>query len=75
MSIDNVLAASKLKNIKKLVQEWANKQGHESCWYYPEIFRAIAEELEIKIDPPSLPPRTEFRKGCERYEGEIYADV
>ena len=58
------------------VQSWLDKQGHDKCWYYPEIFESIAEELDLaRTIAPSLPPCAEFMKGCERYQAEQYSQV
>ena len=63
----------KLLKAKEAIQEWVNKQGHDRCWYYPELFRKLSEILEVKPSKnPSLPSLEEFRKGCERYQEEEY---
>jgi hypothetical protein len=59
---------------KTVVQEWANKKGHDRCWYYPELFRELAAIFEIAASDPCLPPRNEFEQGCRRYQEEVYAD-
>ena len=57
----------KLEEIKLIVQEWVDKQGHDRCWYYPALFRKLVEILEINSNKESsLPPLEEFKKGCER---------
>jgi hypothetical protein len=64
----------KLAQIRAAVQRWLDKQGHERCWYYPEIFQEIVDILGIKPTvQPNLPPECEFKEGCERYRGEEYA--
>ena len=62
----------KIAEIKTAIEEWIKKQGHDSCWYYPEIFREIAGILDIKYEQPNLPPRKEFEVGCSRYQEEVY---
>lgn len=60
-------------SLKELLQAWVDKQGHDRCWYYPEIFIAIARELDVDIsEMPILPPRCEFEEGCRRYQDEQY---
>lgn len=27
---------------KKIIQEWLDKQGHDRCWYYPDLFMKLA---------------------------------
>ncbi len=61
------------KQVESLVKEWIDKQGHDRCWYYPDIFAKIAEVLGIPAaDKPALPSRAEFEMGCARYQQEQY---
>ncbi len=63
----------KLEEAKKALQEWVDKQGHERCWYYPEIFNRLCEILDVKPTTlPCLPVRHEFESGCIRYQREQY---
>lgn len=63
----------KCDEVKRLVEEWANKQGHDRCWYYPDIFRQIADTLGVNLNiEPAMPPRPEFEEGCRRYQEEEY---
>ena len=63
----------KLDKAKRVIQDWADKQGHDRCWYYPELFRELVEIFEIKLSKnPSLPPLDEFKKVCEKYQKEEY---
>lgn len=65
--------ADKTYEARFALMEWINKQGHERCWYYPEIFRKLCGVLGVTITKPmNLPPRPEFGKGCDRYEREVY---
>lgn len=64
----------KLSKIKILVQEWVDKQSHDKCWYYPDIFEAICKELDIEITNKNLPSAEEFKLGCEKYRTDIYSD-
>jgi len=66
----------KCDEAKQIIEEWANKQGHDRCWYYPDLFRRLAEVLDANLEvEPSLPPRCEFEAGCSRYQDEEYRDV
>ena len=61
------------EKVKELIQTWLDKQGHDSCWYYPDIFNQIADELNIKRTIPSLRPSLEeFKKGCDKYAYDFY---
>lgn len=63
----------KCAEAKAIIQSWLDKQGHEKCWYYPELFRELATLFDLKPTvEPALPPRNEFKEGCSRYEEEIY---
>lgn len=65
----------KCEEAKKLLQEWLNKQGHDRCWYYPEIFRPLC--ALFGVEPPIEPgrvPLEEFKEGCTRYQKEEYVD-
>jgi hypothetical protein len=67
-------ADEKIKRIEAIIQEWVDKQGHERCWYYPELFRELGRVLDIHPSvQPGLPPRAEFEEGCRRYQEEEYA--
>lgn len=60
---------------KKIIQEWVDKQGHDRCWYYPDLFRRLALIFDVKAsENPKLPPLDEFKKGCEKYQREEYRD-
>jgi len=64
------------KKARQLLMDWRNKQGHDRCWYYPEIFRSLCDLFEVPTCPdPGLPPRDEFREGCCRYEDEQYGPL
>ena len=63
----------KLEKAKQLIQKWVDKQGHDRCWYYPEIFEELKELFDIKTPKePKLPPLEEFKKGCKRYQEEEF---
>jgi hypothetical protein len=66
-------AEEKMTQAKTLLQKWVDQQGHDRCWYYPDVFRELATLLgvEVKIDP-KLPPLQEFQEGCKRYQKEEY---
>jgi len=58
---------------RNVIQEWVDKQGHNRCWYYPDLFNRLVEVYDIKLKKdPSLPPLDEFKKGCERYQKEEF---
>jgi hypothetical protein len=51
------------------------KQGHERCWYYPELFTELVNLFElVETQPRALPSREEFEKGCRRYQNEQFGE-
>lgn len=65
----------KCDQVRAEILAWANKQGHDQCWYYPEIFIAIAEILDMSLEiKPKLPPQHVFREHCQQWESTIYSD-
>lgn len=64
---------SKYIEARQVIQEWVDKQGHDRCWYYPELFRRLLDIYDIRPSKdPHLPKIEEFRAGCERYQREQY---
>lgn len=70
--IDALNNGSKVSQAEMLLKGWVEKQGHDQCWFYPEIFRQLCSTFGITAPDPGLPPRAEFRKGCLKYESEVY---
>lgn len=66
-------AVEQNEKAKQIIQSWVNKRGHDRCWYYPDLFRQLADLFGIETQDPGLPPEEEFRAGCERYRKEEYA--
>lgn len=63
----------RVQEARRLLQEWLDQQGHERCWYYPDIFRQLCRVLEVtESREPRLPNREEFAAGCRRYQEEEY---
>ena len=62
----------KCNEAAKLLQEWTDKQGHDRCWYYPDIFCRLCEIYGIMPGEVKLPPLDEFKGGCERYQKEEF---
>lgn len=69
-------AEEKLSKIKQIVLLWDSKEGHDRCWYYPELFKEIAQVLEIELNKsPQLPTLEEFKEGCCKYQKEQFTNV
>jgi hypothetical protein len=59
--------------VRQIVQEWLDKQGHNRCWWFPELFKRLATTLDLKPTvEPELPPRPEFEQGCKQYQDEEF---
>jgi hypothetical protein len=64
----------RLAEARWILQGWLDKQGHDRCWYYPDVFNQLAGCLgATPAVGPNLPPRAEFEAGCGRYQAEQYA--
>lgn len=59
---------------RDIVKEWVGQQGHDRCWYYPELFRKLAALFGLENADRKLPPREEFKEGCHRYQREEYGE-
>ena len=63
----------KFNEAKKILEEWIDKQGHERCWYYPDLLEELIKIYGVTSSKsPSLPPLEEFKKGCLKYQEEEY---
>jgi hypothetical protein len=64
------IMCEKCNEAKKTIQNWVDQQGHDRCWYYPELFEKLVAMFDVQMTvEPSLPPRCEFEAGCKRYQG------
>lgn len=57
---------------KRALLDYIHKQGHDACWYYPDIFNELCIIFDIPIPKRILPPRAEFKFGCEKFRDEMY---
>jgi len=68
-------AEDKVVQASALLTEWAHKQHHDRCWYYPDVFDQLCDLLGVqRPERPALPPRCEFEQGCSRYQNEQYGE-
>ena len=49
-------ADKKCEAAKEILQTWLNQQGHDRCWYYPEVFKKLIEIFEITPTKEPLLP-------------------
>ena len=67
------MACENCEKTKILLKKWIDKQGHDRCWYYPDIFKEIIKIHNIKLDiQKNLPPLEEFKEGCRKYQEEEF---
>lgn len=56
-----------------ILESWLNKQGHDRCFWHPEVLQMLANVYGLKQTVPSeLPPIEEFRLGCALFTNEEY---
>lgn len=64
----------KLLEVKNVIREWDEKRGHERCWYFPELFKKIADIVGVELmNGPYVPTPEQAARGCERYWKEQFA--
>lgn len=69
-------AVARLELARTALIEWMNQQGHDRCWYYPDVFDQLCQLLGVdRPKRPVLPPRREFERGCQRYQDAQYSDA
>ncbi len=62
-----------MERVYDIVQGYVDRQGHDRCWYLPELFDALAKELDISArHPAELPSIEEFCRGCAKYQATQY---
>jgi hypothetical protein len=63
-----------LEKGKAILEAWLNKQGHDKCWYYPEVFAQLAKVYGIPcvLTPPVTISREEFEQGCHQFQDRLF---
>lgn len=64
-----------LSAARQVLTGWAGKQGHERCWWHPEILEELCGILGVDVGhtTPLLPSRDEFELGCKRFQDGQYS--
>lgn len=60
------------KFTKQILTEWVQKQGHDRCWYYPELFEQLIQLYSLEVPPGAKISRAEFEAGCKRFQDKEY---
>ena len=56
-----------------ILQECANRQGHNKCWWNPEVLQSLMTLFDIQSTvEPCLPPKEEFNQQCGVYADKLY---
>ena len=75
-NITNEETNIKYAQVISVLQEWIDKQSHDRCWYYPDLFNKLIEITGVSPKlKPNLPPRNEFELGCKKYQDQEYRKV
>jgi outer membrane protein assembly factor BamE (lipoprotein component of BamABCDE complex) len=64
-----------IEQVKQILEEWISQQGHNQCWYYPELFRRLCTLLDVKFVEPNLPNRRQFEIGCLKFQNEVFTRI
>lgn len=68
-------ANDKIQKITSILIDWDEKRGHDACWFYPEIFKQIADVLEIELKNPQPEiSRAEFKEGCRQFQCDKFGN-
>lgn len=75
MSVERLeMAWRQALETEKILKEWVAKTGHESCWFYADLFNKLCDLYDIDRPNQQLPSRQEFEEGCKKYQDELYGN-
>ena len=70
MSREELVA--EVKKLREGIRQHRDAQGHELCWYHPDLWGLLPE----KTDPlPRVPEWPKFMEGCVRYRQSLDAQA
>ena len=70
MSREELIAET--KKLRDGIRRHRDTQGHELCWYHPDLWGLLPE----KTDPlPRVPEWSKFMEGCVRYRQSLDAQI
>ena len=61
-------------DIYEILCEYNSKQGHDKCWFYPELFDKLLKVYKIPKVESNLPPKEEFKEYCDIYREKVYSE-
>lgn len=76
MAVNTYTYKYRCERTEELLKSWVDKQSHNKCWFYPEIFRELCSLHRVYPSLPDLlPSQEEFKEGCDKYRRELYANI
>jgi hypothetical protein len=63
---------AKLKIGQELLQSWIDKQKHDRCWFYPDIFMQLCQLHGLTVNMTPDMTEEEFEKGCAQFRKELF---
>ncbi len=70
MSREELIAEA--RKLRDGIRRHRDTQGHELCWYHPDLWGLLPE----KTDPlPRVPEWPKFMEGCVRYRQSLDARI
>jgi hypothetical protein len=54
------------------IRKHKNSQGHDLCWYHPELWDLLPEKYEVKCNVPSW---CDFISNCAAYRKSLDENV
>jgi hypothetical protein len=66
MSSEQLIA--EVKKLRAGIRRHRDSTGHDLCWYHPQLWSLLPEELAPEI---AVPPWPKFMRGCIRYRQSL----
>ena len=66
MSRDQLIA--EVKKLRGGIRRHRDSTGHDLCWYHPQLWSLLPEELAPEI---AVPPWPKFMRGCIRFRQSL----
>jgi hypothetical protein len=66
MSRDQLIA--EVKKLRGGIRRHRDSTGHDLCWYHPQLWSLLPEEITPEI---AVPPWPKFMRGCIRFRQSL----
>lgn len=60
------------EKVKTILQNFANKKGHDKCWFNLEVLEELMKLYNIEYGDAELVSKEEFKLGCQRFCEDLY---